>query len=52
MTAVEKLIAVARNELGYREKRSNSSLDDKTANAGSGNWMKYARDLDSMTDFY
>lgn len=27
-------------------------LDDKTANAGSGNYTKYARDLDAVTDFY
>lgn len=52
MTAIEKVIAVARAELGYREKASNAQLDDKTANAGSGNWTKYARDLDRLTDFY
>ncbi len=52
MTAAEKVIQIARAELGYREKRSNSSLDDKTANVGSANWTKYARDLDAMTDFY
>ena len=52
MTAAEKVIQIARAELGYREKRSNSALGDKTANAGSANWTKYARDLDAMTDFY
>lgn len=41
-----KVIAVAISELGYKEKRSNSSLDDKEANAGSGNFTKYARDFD------
>ena len=39
------LIALAVAELGYHEKASNSQLDNKTANSGSGNWTKYARDL-------
>jgi len=42
----EKVIAVAVAEIGYKEKKSNSQLDDKTANAGSGNYTKYARDFD------
>ena len=41
-----KVIAVAVAEVGYKEKKSNSQLDDKTANAGSGNYTKYARDFD------
>ena len=41
----KRLIAIAVGEIGYHEKASNSSLDDKTANSGSGNWTKYARDL-------
>ena len=41
-----KVIAVAVAEIGYKEKNSNSQLDDKTANAGSGNYTKYARDFD------
>lgn len=45
MTAAEKLISIARRELGYLEKASNKSLDDKTANVGSNNYTKYARDL-------
>lgn len=40
-----KLLEIAIAELGYKEKASNSQLDDKDANAGSGNWTKYARDL-------
>ena len=52
MTGPEKVIAVARAELGYKEKASPDRLDDKTANAGSGNYTKYARDLDAVTDFY
>jgi hypothetical protein len=42
----DKLIAVAVAELGYKEKASNANLDDKTANAGSANYTKYARDFD------
>ena len=41
-----KVIAVAVAELGYKEKASNAQLDDKAANAGSGNYTKYARDID------
>lgn len=45
MKPVNKLLEVARAELGYLEKRSNSQLDSKTANAGDNNYTKYARDL-------
>lgn len=45
MTAKDKVLEIARQEIGYLEKRSNSQLDSKTANAGSGNYTKYARDL-------
>lgn len=48
MTAVEKLLSVALAENGYLEKKTNSQLDNKTANAGYNNWNKYARDLDIM----
>ena len=41
-----KVIAVAVEQIGYKEKASNASLDDKTANAGSANYTKYARDFD------
>lgn len=39
------VIAIAQAEEGYLEKKSNKDLDDKTANAGSNNYTKYARDL-------
>lgn len=42
---VSKLLDIARGELGYKEKETNSQLDNPTANAGDGNWTKYARDL-------
>lgn len=44
---VSALLAVARSEVGYREKATNSALDDPAANAGSGNYTKYARDFDT-----
>lgn len=42
---IKKLISTASAEIGYMEKTSNKNLDDKTANAGKGNFTKYARDL-------
>ena len=45
MSAADTLIRIALAEVGHREKASNASLDDPQANAGSGNWNKYARDL-------
>lgn len=41
----KKLIALAVAEIGYCEKETNSQLDNPTANAGDGNYTKYARDL-------
>lgn len=43
--AIKKLISIAKNEQGYLEKKTNSKLDDKTANAGSNNYTKYWRDV-------
>lgn len=43
--AIDALIATARAEVGYLEKKSNSQLDDKTANAGYNNYTKYWRDV-------
>lgn len=51
MSEKDKVIDVALNEIGYVEKANNSNLDDKTANSGSGNYTKYARDLDEI-NFY
>ena len=52
MTEKEKVINIALGEVGYREKETNSNLDDKTANAGDENYTKYARDLDNVASFY
>lgn len=46
--AIEHVITIARNEIGYLEKASNASLDSDTANAGKNNYTKYARDLDEL----
>lgn len=48
MTPIEKLLNIAKQEIGYLEKKTNSQLDSKTANAGLNNWTKYARDLDCL----
>ena len=48
MTPIERVISIARSEIGYLEKVSNARLDSKTANAGYNNWTKYARDLDAL----
>ena len=52
MKAIDKLISIARAEVGYIEKKSKSQLDDKTANIGSKNYTKYARDMDAISGFY
>lgn len=52
MQAVEKLLAVARAEVGYLEKASNSNLNSKTGNAGYNNYTKYAAELDKLGDVY
>ena len=49
--AIQAVLDLARSEVGYHEKASNSQLNDKTANSGGANWTKYARDLD-RTDWY
>lgn len=43
-----KVIEIALAEVGYLEKRSNSQLDSKTANAGSANYTKYGRDMHKL----
>ena len=41
----EDVINIAKGEVGYSEKASNSDLDDKKKNAGSGNYTKYAKEV-------
>ena len=59
MTPIEKAAAYVVNlataEIGYKEKATNAQLTDKDANAGSGNWTKYAAYFDAMrgeVEFY
>lgn len=42
---INVVIAIAKAEVGYLEKASNSNLDSKTANAGYNNYTKYWRDI-------
>lgn len=46
------VVAVALSQVGYHEKASNSQLDENASNYGSGNYTKYARDLDALGNFY
>ena len=41
MDVIEKLISIAKNEVGYLEKQNNSNLYSKTANVGYNNYTKY-----------
>lgn len=45
---MNKVIEIALAEVGYLEKKSNSQLDSKTANAGSANYTKYGRDMHNL----
>ena len=45
MLYASDIIKIVEAEIGYLEKASNKSLESKTANAGSGNFTKYAQDL-------
>lgn len=51
MTPADKLIKTAKSYVGYFGKKTNSQLDDFTANK-SGLYNKFARDLDSLGDWY
>ena len=42
---VDKVLKIAEEEVGYLEKKSNSQLYDKTANAGSANYTKYGKEM-------
>ena len=41
MTPIDRVIAIAREEIGYLEKKTNNYLYDKTKNAGYNNFTKY-----------
>ena len=44
MPAREKVLSEAKKWVGYLEKNSDYKLDDYTANAGSGNYTRFARE--------
>ncbi|MCM1218690.1 MAG: phage tail tip lysozyme [Lachnospiraceae bacterium] len=48
----EKVIKVAANEVGYIEKKSNSQLEDKTANPGDANYTKYNQCVGSNPQYW
>lgn len=50
MVSIEKVIELAKSEVGYLEKASAYDLDSKTGNAGTANYTKYARDVDQIPD--
>ncbi len=45
------IIRTAKAYIGYHEKASNRDLDSMTGNSGSGNYTKFARDLDKISFF-
>ena len=49
MVKASDILAVEREELGYHEKKSNSNLYDKTANSGTKDYTKYAKELNELT---
>ena len=47
------IVSLAKAEVGYHEKASNSNLDSKTGNSGHANWNKYAAYIDkNFPNFY
>lgn len=49
---MHKAVEIALGEVGYLEKNTCEALDEKETNAGSGNFTKYARDMDAISRFY
>lgn len=47
MNGSEKLLELAKAQIGYHEKAGAAGLDDPDANAGQNNYTKYSRDVDS-----
>lgn len=49
----DKIINLAKSQIGYTEKKTNNNILDFTANAGSANWNKYAAFIDEKyPEFY
>ena len=47
-----KVLEIAKNEVGYLEKSTNSMLESKTGNAGSNNYTKYGKVMGCNGDFW
>lgn len=47
MNGSEKLLELAKAQIGYQEKAGAAGLDDPDANAGQNSYTKYSRDVDS-----
>ena len=52
MNNVDKVIKIAKEEVGYLEKKSNKDLDSKTANAGRANYTKYGKWIGMNGDYW
>lgn len=52
MNNVDKVIKIAKAEVGYLEKKSNKDLDSKTANAGRANYTKYGKWIGMNGDYW
>jgi peptidoglycan hydrolase-like protein with peptidoglycan-binding domain len=48
----QKVISLALGEVGYKEKKTKENLDDKTANAGTKNYTRYAAIMDKIPNYY
>lgn len=49
---VDKIISVAKGEVGYLEKKSNKDLASKTGNAGKSNYTKYGKWIGANGDYW
>lgn len=52
MSAVDRVLELALSQEGYIEKASAAKLDSPHENPGSGNYTKFARDMDAAEGFY
>lgn len=48
MSALQRIIDIELEEVGYIEKASNANLDSETANKGLNNYTKYSRDINAL----
>lgn len=49
---IQELVNLAKNEIGYLEKKNKNNLDSQIKNYGYNNYTKYSRDLDAINNFY